>query len=158
MVPDEGLHDRDFFAWTQRQAELLRAGRVAELDHAHLGAELEALAERDRATIRRRMLVLLATLVKWLVQHDLRCRAWASTIRAQRRLIDQALKDSPSLRDYAVALVTDTYPEAVEQAALESGLFADCFPSSCPWTPEQTLDTEFLPRQAGEGIQEITHP
>lgn len=40
-MPD--LYDRDFYAWTHEQAELLRAGRYAELSAEHLIEEIEDL-------------------------------------------------------------------------------------------------------------------
>ena len=38
------LYDRDFAEWAVRNAELLRAGRVADADLAHIAEEIEAMA------------------------------------------------------------------------------------------------------------------
>ena len=37
------LHDRDFYAWTQQQAQLLRAGRLDEADLENLIEEIEMM-------------------------------------------------------------------------------------------------------------------
>ena len=37
----EELRTADFFGWTAQQAELLRAGRLAEIDREHLAEEME---------------------------------------------------------------------------------------------------------------------
>jgi hypothetical protein len=40
-----GLYDEDFFQWTQRSAELLRAGQVRESDIEHIAEEIEDLGK-----------------------------------------------------------------------------------------------------------------
>jgi hypothetical protein len=42
------LHDTDFYGWTQKQSELLKAGRIAEVDTEHLIEELEAMGRSER--------------------------------------------------------------------------------------------------------------
>lgn len=33
----ESLHEQDFYAWTQQQADLLKSGRLTDLDKPYLG-------------------------------------------------------------------------------------------------------------------------
>jgi len=52
MTPS--LYDADFVVWTAHMAELLRAGRLDELDIEHLAEEIEDLGsatERKSAVI-----------------------------------------------------------------------------------------------------------
>ena len=39
----------------------------------------------------------------------------------------------------------ECYQDARQEAALETGLTLEVFPVVCPFTPEATLDSEFLP-------------
>ena len=42
----EALYDQDFYAWSRAQAELLRSGRVSELDLEHLTDAVKDLVMR----------------------------------------------------------------------------------------------------------------
>ena len=66
------LYDQDFFEWTRHHARLLREGRVAEADLAHLAEEIEDVGKRDQRELRSRLEVLLVHLLKWTAQPDLR--------------------------------------------------------------------------------------
>jgi hypothetical protein len=137
-------HETDFYAWTQRQANLLRDEEFEELDLPNLIEELEAMARRERRELISRLIVLLSHLLKWQVQGDLRSRSWRNTIRTQRLEITLLLADSPSLRTLLEELVASAYPHARDTAIKETGLLRPPFPESCPYTPEQILDDDFL--------------
>jgi Domain of unknown function DUF29 len=142
LVP---TYDADFFEWTQHTAALLRAGRMAEVDVEHLAEEVEDMGKRDRREVDSRVTVLLTHLLKWQKQPEHRSRSWKSTILAQRHDLGRVLQDSPSLRPRVGSELRRTYTDAVEEAAEETGVFLEHFPSECPWTPEQILDQDFLP-------------
>jgi hypothetical protein len=143
--PHEAGYDVDFFAWTQRTAALLRSGRFDELDVEHLAEEVEDMGKRERRELGTRIVVVLAHLLKWAQQPDRRSASWEVTIVTQRAEIDDLLRDNPSLRPEVEHLVTRRWAVAVKQAAAETGLPADVFPSSCPWSAEQILDPAFYP-------------
>lgn len=92
------LYDADFHAWTIEQARLLRAGEFSRLDIENIAGELESMGRRDRREIDSRLVVLLAHLLKWRVQVGFRSRSRSSTIREQRKRIEDLLAESPSLR------------------------------------------------------------
>lgn len=72
--PGSGLYDDDFYAWTQKQAALLRAlhpvagdsapGDVAALDAAHLAEEIEDLGKRDLREVLSYLRLVIQHLVK----------------------------------------------------------------------------------------------
>jgi hypothetical protein len=41
-------YDRDFYAWANAQAALLRAGRLSEADIAHIAEEIESLGKTEK--------------------------------------------------------------------------------------------------------------
>jgi hypothetical protein len=144
-TPVEDLYDLDFFEWTQRVADRLRARRFEELDVEHVAEEIEDMGKRDLRELNSRVEVLLAHLLKWKLQPRKRSRSWRTTIVTQRREIEAILKDSPSLRRRLVSARQSNYEGAVARAVAETGLKIDVFPSDCPFSVDQILDTGFLP-------------
>jgi Domain of unknown function DUF29 len=55
------------------------------------------------------------------------------------------LQDSPSLKPYLIEFFDECYQDAREQAADETGLLLEIFPVIPLWSPEETLNPEFLP-------------
>jgi hypothetical protein len=84
-------------------------------------------------------------LLKYKYQSQKRSNSWLYTIREHRiRLIDD-FKDSPSLKRYFSEVFSECYKNARELAADETGLTILTFPESSPFTPEQIIDSNFLP-------------
>jgi hypothetical protein len=144
VSPDAG-YDADFFQWTQSTAEMIRQGRLAEVDLEHVAEEIEDMGKRDRREVRSGLIVLIVHLLKWEFQPDLRTPSWDSTIDEQRTQIQLIIQDSPSLRRLPAEELAATYKRAIKRAIAQTGLGADRFPSSCPYTAEQILDGDFLP-------------
>jgi hypothetical protein len=142
--PDEG-YDADFFRWTQSTAEMIRQGRLAEVDLEHVAEEIEDMGKRDRREVRSRLIVLVMHLLKWEFQPELRTASWRSTIGEQRMQIELIILDSPSLHRLPSDELAATYTHAVERAIAQTGLDGDRFPQSCPYTAEQILDGGFFP-------------
>jgi len=138
-------YDLDFFAWTEEQARLLRAGELVELDALNLAEEIESVGRSDRREIRSRLIVLLAHLLKWHFQPDARSAGWRATIREQRDQIELILEDSPSLRPVVAEALGRAYRRARTAATEETNLPEATFPADCPFTPEQILTEDFLP-------------
>lgn len=145
-APPKPLYERDMYRWTRQQAKLLRAGKVSELDLANLAEEIESLGERDRREVDSRLRLILAHLLKWQYQSDERTRSWEATIDTQRAELELIFEQSPSLRRSAAARYPRTYARAVRQALKETGLAPATFPASTPFTLEQALDPDFMPK------------
>jgi len=140
-----GLYDEDFFEWTRRSAELLRAGRFDQADIEHIAEEIEDMGKRDLKEMNSRVQVLVAHLLKWQLQPAKRSRSWSGTIVAQRIEIEADLKQSPSLKRKVRSGLPDNYAKAVRRAIAETELASDLFPADCPFTVEEILDPGFLP-------------
>ena len=139
------LYDEDFFVWTQRTAEVLRAGRFDEVDIEHAAEEIEDIGKRDLKELNSRMQVLLMHLLKWLLQRDKRSPSWQASIVTQRIEIAAILDQSPSLQARLEGELPANYIRAVRRAAPETGLRKEQFPAECPFTMKQILDENFLP-------------
>ena len=142
-------YEQDFYGWSQEQAALLRAGRLAELDVQNLLEEIEEMGRNAENELLSRLEVLLIHLLKWRFQPARRGRSWLLSIVEQRRKIERRLKKSPSLKHRLPEILVDAYGDALLSAERETGLDASVFPAESPWTFEQIMDPDFLPE--GEG-------
>jgi hypothetical protein len=139
-------YEQDFVAWLDDQARHARRGAVDALDLENIAEELEGMARSDRREIRNRLTVLLAHLLKYLLQPRRRSSGWRGTIGEQRIRIKSVIEDSPSLRSYpGGAVLAECYAGARIQAALETGLQESAFPDLCPFDLDNVLDLGWLP-------------
>ncbi|MFS8866629.1 DUF29 domain-containing protein [Synechococcus sp. OH30] len=139
------LYERDFYAWTQEQAALLRAGQLQQLDTVHLAEEIEALGRQERRELVNRLGILLGHLLKWQFQPQLRGKSWRATISEQRRQIQRLLKESPSLKPELLVALPEAYQDGILLVVKETPLSEEELPAECPYTLEQVLDLGFYP-------------
>ncbi len=64
MDANAELYAKDFYAWTQATAALIREGKWHEVDPKYLAEELESLGRRDRRELGSRLEVLMMHLLK----------------------------------------------------------------------------------------------
>ncbi|MGH6920533.1 MAG: DUF29 domain-containing protein [Geminicoccaceae bacterium] len=138
-------YEEDLYAWSQEQAALLRARRAERLDWDHLAEEIEWMVGRDRRELKNRLRIILLHLLKWQGQPGRRGASWRKSLRTQRRHIKDLLQESPSLRRLVPELVRETFPDAVKDAADETGLPRERFPAGCPYAPDEVLAEDYLP-------------
>ena len=141
------LYDTDYVAWLEEQAAHLRAGRLSALDVPNVAEELEGLARSDRHELANRLETLILHLLKWDQQPDQRSNRWRASVAEQRRRLRRLLRDSPSLQRSLEDTAREVYPEAIEQAAIETRLSETAFPATLPYSLKQLFERE-LP--AGE--------
>ena len=139
------LYDTDFYAWTERQAELLRAEEFEAVDWDNLIEEIVAMGAAQRRELTSRLQVLIMHLLKWQYLPDLRSKSWGYTIRNQRNELSYLLEESPSLRTLLLERIAVAYPRAVKDALEETGFLRSPFPATCPYRVEQILDEAFWP-------------
>ena len=142
---NHNLHDSDFYAWTKETAQLLKEGRVSEVDIKNIAEELESMGNSDKRALISCFSVLIAHLLKWKHQKEKRSKSWSLTIKNQRVMVKDLLKDSPSLKHQIQSKIEVAYTNARLMAEKETGLNIDTFPEECPFTLEQCLNEEFWP-------------
>ncbi|HCQ8421768.1 TPA: DUF29 domain-containing protein [Klebsiella oxytoca] len=138
-------HDNDFYGWTQEQAELLRNGRLSELDTQNLLEEIESMGRSERRELQSRLEKLFMHLLKWQYQPGRQSRSWKLTIEEQRRKVADVLSDNPSLRPGLPGLIEKAYKYATLSAERETGIVRSVFPATCPWSFEQAMEDSFWP-------------
>jgi len=138
-------YDTDFYAWANEQALLLRSRRLAEADIEHIAEEIESMGRTEKRELVNRLAVLLAHLLKWKFQPNLRGRSWRLTIKEQRNAVADHMTDNPSLKSKTEEACEIAYRGAVIEAAKETAIDEDGFPSACPWTFAEAIDADFWP-------------
>ena len=71
-------YDSDFFAWTEEQARLLRAGELAEIDALNLAEEIESVGRSETDTV--------LSLLTNVLGHKLRLLGWPAHPRDTGRV------------------------------------------------------------------------
>jgi hypothetical protein len=133
------LYERDFFAWTQDQADALRRRSVNELDWENLLEEVESMGRQARNELRSHLIVLLTHLLKWRFQPQRRSRSWTFSILEQRREAERLILENPSLKPELAEILADAYRTARLRAARETRLTAKRFPKESPFTWDQAM-------------------
>lgn len=127
------LYNRDLYAWSQEQARLLRAGRLAELDTENLAEEILDVGRNEYDKLESALRILLTHMLKWDHQPEGRSASWEATIDVQRRHTLRQLSDNPSLKSRRDAAVREAYKDARQLARGETGLSLRTFPETCPY-------------------------
>ncbi len=139
------LYEADFYAWTQQQAELLRSGRLAQLDVENLAEEIEALGRQERQELRNRLGILLGHLLKWHYQPEGRSRSWSGTIREQRQRILEHLEENPSLKPYLPEAIAKGYQYGLNLVERETPIDLNTLPPFCPFSIAEILEAPIAP-------------
>jgi Domain of unknown function DUF29 len=135
------LYEKDFYAWTLRQAELLRAGHWELLDIENLIEEIESLSKQERQELRNRLGILLGHLLKWQFQPEARSKSWMATVREQRRRILELLDDNPSLKPYLPDAITAAYRDGLDLVDRETPIPIAALPQTCPFSDVDIFTT-----------------
>ena len=144
------LYEQDFYEWTQQQAKLLREGALDHLDIINLAEEIQSLGKQQRQELKNRLGILLGHLLKWQFQPNKRSKSWFVTLREQRREIGYLLTENPSLKPYLPEALHKGYQSGIDLAVRETCLNDQDFPTECPYTLDQVLDTNFFPGEPSE--------
>ena len=93
-------YEQDFYAWAIHNAELLRQGRLSEIDVEHIAEELECMGRSEKRELMSRLGVLLAHLLKWVYQPYRRSRSWRAqskpSAKTSRHSLKKALASNPN--------------------------------------------------------------
>lgn len=136
-------YDKDFYAWANEQAALIRAGKLDAVDLENVAEEIESMGRSEYRELVSRLKQILAHLLKWQYQPNFRGRSWLLTIEAQRVELLQHLRANPSLKSKVSEALEDAYVLALNLAKKETG--QDLFPGSNPYMAEQIFNPEFFP-------------
>ena len=142
------LYNLDYNLWIDTTITQIKERNFDLVDWDNMLEELESLGKSDKRELRNRLTVLIEHLLKlayWEAEREANARGWKNTIKEQRRQIKILLNDSPSLKPYLLEKFSDCYADAKEDAADNTGLSMDTFPSEPLFTLEEALNPHYLP-------------
>jgi hypothetical protein len=161
MAEGMNLYERDFVAWSEQQAEALRAaaqGRSNQsLDWENLAEEIDGLGISQRQELKSQIRRIIEHLLKLENSHAIYPRAgWTETIEDARNEIEAVLEDSPSLRQEIGAVIATEMGRASRKAVRELGKYEDVEPAALArirdttYTDEQVVG-DWLPEEPPAG-------
>ena len=138
FVSLDALYEQDRTAWLEAMAELIRSGRLDQLDHCNLAGYLEDMARRDRREVTSRLSNLIAQLLKWRNLPEKRSGCWRASMEMQQQELTELL-ESKSLRNHAGEILEKAYANGIKQVVTDTGLPLLTFPGACPFTLDALL-------------------
>ncbi|WP_341526433.1 DUF29 domain-containing protein [Nostoc sp. UHCC 0302] len=148
------LYDRDLQYWIEQTIQQLRNREFESLDIEHLIEELVDLGKAEKNALKSNLTILLAYLLKLMVQHDvpdMMKGSWYSSVLEHRQRVLNNLSDTPSLKNFLVEAIEKAYSDGRKLAIKESKLAKfgvrlpeeSEYPMVCPFSVEQILDEDF---------------
>ena len=140
----DDLYARDFYTWTQRQAELMKAGLLGRLDLKNVIEEIETLGRSEAAALESAYRLICMHQLKRMIQPErASSRSWTNTIVRERLHAARLLRDNPGLTPRRQELFGTAYADARKEAASETGLALRAFPEAAPFTLAQITDENY---------------
>lgn len=134
----------DLYAWANRQAALIRAGRLDSLDLDRIAGELDDLGSEIYERLESALTVLFMHMLKWDFQKDRRSRSWEATIREQRKRIAKLLSENPSLKSKLESALEAGYGYGRDRASGETDVPVENFPENSPYSWQDITERDFL--------------
>jgi hypothetical protein len=138
--PDAPAKRDDLYSWAVRQAELLRAGRLSEIDPVAIAEEIDDVGEEEYYRLESALRVVVLHLLKWDHQHERCSRSWALSIREHRRRVLRRLRRSPGLKSQLDEALEAAYEDARLEASSETGLPLKIFPRKLPFDYSEVME------------------
>jgi hypothetical protein len=140
---DRGLYDSDYVSWIDSQVALLRSGRLGEIDAENVAEELSDLGKAQFHRLQGSLKILVMHMLKWDQQAEHRSASWEGTIREHRRRIGRLIEKNPGLKPRLPEALRESYEDARDWAAIETGIPDDEYPAECPYTWDDVLTRPF---------------
>ena len=141
------IYEKDHYLWLEKTAELLKAGKINQLDLENLIEEIENLGRSEK----RAVISFLKQLIKhlllynyWETERQWSGQGWLEEISNFRFELSQYL-DSKTLKNYAKQELTNIYTRARKEAIIKSNITN--IPINCPYSIEQILNENFIPTE-----------
>ena len=117
--------EADLYSWAVRQANLLRAGRLAEIDPVAIAEEIDDVGEEQYDKLESALRVLMLHPLKRDCQPDKRSRSWTLSMLEQRKRAQRQLRKNPSLEPRLDEALELAYEDARLEAVADEGVSRD---------------------------------
>jgi hypothetical protein len=128
------------YSWAVRQADLLRAGRLSEIDPVAIAEEIDDVGEEEYHRLESTLRILMLRLLKWDHQPNMRSRSRTLSVLQHRRRAQRQLRRSPGLKSQVDDALTAAYENARLEAASGTGLPLSAFPATRPFEYTEIME------------------
>jgi hypothetical protein len=150
-MPDGPRYEDDFYAWTQYQAEVLRAMPAPDnrFDREHVAEEIEDLGKSERDAVRSQIRRIIEHFLKLAYSSAEQPRlGWMETIDDAREMLSDKL--TATLRRDAEGGLGKLYAEGQRRAARGLQRYGepeavDRLPQACPWSLDDICREDWYP-------------
>jgi hypothetical protein len=132
--------EADLYSWAVHQSELLRAGRLDEIDSVAIAEEIDDVGSEEFHRLEAALRVSMLHVLKWDHQPGNRSRSWSLTIREQRKRVERQLRKNPGLKARLDEAMDDAYDDARLEAASETDLPLKVFPEIRPFAFAELME------------------
>lgn len=141
------LYDKDFYAWTQQTAQLLKSHQFGQVDWDHLVEEVEDMGKSELRAFRSLLGNLLHHLLKLNLSPAQEPRnGWMDEIARFRVETTRILDDNPSFKAKMDDIFALAWKDArsLARVSLQRDGVKD-IPENCPYTYEQAMSEDYFP-------------
>lgn len=135
-------YEKDFYGWTETQANFLKEGKLNMLDTENLIEELLDLGISQASKLENHLMRIFQHMLKKEYQQHMYTRSWDLTIKNCKFHANKTLKKNPGLKHKLNEIMEDAYYSARLEAAKETGLDEEIFPMECPWDVLKILEDD----------------
>lgn len=139
MNTANNFYEKDLFAWTETQVNLLKNKEFEKLDLINIIEEIESLGTSTKRSLSSHLKTFFLHKLKTRYQPEFDCTSWKNSIRNSLEDLKEILNDNPSLKSYLNECLNKSYERARNDAIAETGLSERIFPNECPWKLEEIL-------------------
>jgi hypothetical protein len=138
-------YETDYYGWLEDQIELLKAGRLSDIDTQNIAEEIKDIGTRQYDMLENAARALIYNLLKWDLQPDRRSKSMVFSIDAHRDQITRLLDRNPSLAAEIPGALVDAYLYATYDMMRDSDLPEQVFAPDCPydWDAIRNYPVEF---------------
>ena len=130
-APVTTLYNQDFVLWVEQTIQQLKEKNVNDIDWNNLIEEISSLGERERRELENRLTTLFEYALKRCYVPLPDCyRGWENTIKRTQKDLKKLLRDSPSLQNYFLEILSECYLDGVDNLINEYDVN---FPDICPF-------------------------
>jgi len=132
------LYHEDYYTWAMTNAELLKEGKLDEIDYINLAEEVKDLGNSEYYKLESYFANLLSHLYKWENQPELRSKSWNNTIINSLRQIKKTIIKNPGLKSRINEAFEDSWNEAANIIFKDTQGKID-IPEDCPYSFKEII-------------------
>ena len=130
------VYRTDYYTWAMTNAELLKEGKLGEIDYINLAEEVKDLGKSEYYRLVSFFANLLSHIYKWDTQPELRTYIWILTIGNSVKQIVITIKENPALKSKIDKIFNEAWIEAnnILSKDIKDNNILKSIPNDCPYS------------------------